>query len=228
MIFKQLFDYESFTYTYILGDKQTKEAVIIDAVKTQFERDKKLIKELGLDLKYILETHAHADHITSARKLKKTFSMAKIGYSSYAGVTGPDLQLQDKEVLKIGSIGIQVLLTPGHTNGCMSLYTEGQIFTGDALLIRGTGRTDFQSGDAGTLYDSITQKIFTLPDETFIHPAHDYNGYTVSTVKEEKNFNPRLANKSRTEFINIMESLNLPYPQKIKDSLPANMQCGTL
>lgn len=226
MIFRQLFDYDTWTYTYILADEDTKKAIIIDAVKEQFDRDVQVLSDLGLTLEYILETHAHADHIAGARQLREKFTDAQIGYSKNAGLTCPDQLLDDGDTIEVGDVKLQVLLTPGHTNGCVSFYDGKNIYTGDALLIRGTGRTDFQAGDAGTLYDSIMEKIFTLPGETFIYPAHDYNGHTVSTITEEKTYNPRLANKSRDEFIKIMDSMDLPYPKKIDESLPANMQCG--
>lgn len=228
MIFRQLYDQETSTYTYLLADEDTKEAIIIDSVIEQVERDKKLINELGLKLKYILETHVHADHITGAASLKTYFPDAQTVVHNEGGAECADLHSTDGMELKFGNQSIKVLSTPGHTNGCVSYYTDGMVFTGDALLIRGCGRTDFQQGDPGKLYDSVTQKVFTLPDNTTIYPGHDYKGLTSSSVWEEKTFNPRLANKTREEFTLIMNSLDLPYPKKIQESVPANLKCGNV
>ncbi|GIW22408.1 MAG: Zn-dependent hydrolase [Candidatus Sericytochromatia bacterium] len=228
MLFRQLYDQETSTYTYLLADEDSKEAVIIDSVLEQVERDQKLIKELQLNLKYILETHVHADHITGATELKKSFPNAKTIVHSKGGVECADIHSTDGMEIKFGKYYLKVLSTPGHTNGCVSYYTEGMVFTGDALLIRGCGRTDFQQGDPSKLYDSITQKIFTLPDNTLVYPGHDYKGFTCSSVWEEKKYNPRLANKTKDEFILIMNNLNLPYPKKIQESVPANLKCGNI
>lgn len=226
MILRQMFDYETYTYTYLLADEKTKEAVLIDSVYEQAERDARLVKELGLDLKYLLETHVHADHVTGISELKKHFPEAKSVVHQEGGTVCNDIDSKDGDELKVGDITIKVLSTPGHTNGCVSFYTEGMVFTGDSLFIRGTGRTDFQNGSPEKLYDGITQKLFVLPNETIVYPGHDYNGLLFSTIGEEKQFNPRLANKTREEFAEIMKNLNLPHPKKIQEAVPANLKCG--
>lgn len=228
MIFRQLFDAESSTYTYLLGDEASGEAALIDSVQSQAERDAKLLRELGLELTLLLETHVHADHITGVTELKKVFPGARAAVSGLAGPECADIRNFDGDELKLGELRIRVLATPGHTAGCMSYLLGDRVFTGDTLLIRGCGRADFQGGDAGQLYDSITQKLFALPDATFVYPGHNYIGLTVSTIAEEKRLNPRLAGKSRAEFIEIMQNLKLPYPKKIDESLPANLKCGNL
>jgi sulfur dioxygenase len=229
MIFRQLFDAESWTYTYLLADPNTHEAILIDSVQEQAERDAKVLHELGLTLKYLLETHVHADHITGVSKLKGIYPTAQSVVSERAGASCADIKVNDKDHIQVGSIVIQVLATPGHTDGCVSYYTDGKVFTGDALLIRGCGRTDFQQGDAGRLYDSVTRQLFTLPDETLVYPAHNYIGLTCSSIGEEKHHNPRLGeHKNREEFISIMNNLNLPYPKKIMESVPANLECGRI
>lgn len=230
MIFRQLYDHDSSTYTYILADDKTKEAIIIDTVIDQVERDKKIVEELALDLKYILETHVHADHITGASSLKKYFPKAQTIVHNEGGAECADIHSIEGMELKFGDNSLKVLSTPGHTNGCVSYYLEKEnmIFVGDVILIRGCGRTDFQQGSPEKMYDSVTQKIFTLPDYTIIYPGHDYKGFTSSSVAEEKKYNPRLANKTKEEFISIMNNLNLPYPKKIQESLPANLKCGNI
>ncbi|MFN8575733.1 MAG: MBL fold metallo-hydrolase [Candidatus Sericytochromatia bacterium] len=227
MIFRQMFDAETSTYTYLLGDEKTKEAVLIDSVLEQVERDKKIINELGLNLKYLMETHVHADHITGISKLKESFPEAKSILFNDSGNICSDIYSNDNDDFEFGEYKIKVLSTPGHTNGCVSYYTNGMVFTGDALLIRGCGRTDFQNGSAEKLYNSITSKIFTLPDETIIYPGHDYKGLESSTVHEEKTFNPRLT-KSKEDFVELMNNLNLPYPKKIQESVPANIVSGDI
>lgn len=225
-IFFQLFEPESSTYTYIIGDSLTKEAAIIDPVMETVDRDLKFIDELGLNLLYILDTHVHADHITAAGELKK-MTGAKTAVSSLAKVECVDLLLDDGQELKLGNKTIKAITTPGHTNSCMSFYFEGKIFTGDTLLIRGSGRTDFQQGSSENLYNSVHNKLYRLPDETVVYPAHDYRGFTSSTIALEKKFNPRLGvDKSLDDFKKIMSELKLPYPKKIDVSLPANLKCG--
>lgn len=228
MIFHQLFESETSTYTYLLADEKTKEALLIDSVLETVERDLKLIGELGLTLKYVIDTHVHADHITGAGEIRKRTG-AKTAISAEANVTCGDISLKDGDELKFGNYSLKALSTPGHTNTCMSFYTEGMIFTGDVLLIRGTGRTDFQQGDSEKMYNSITQKIFTLPEGTNIYPAHDYKGFTHSTVEAEKKFNPRVGNnRPLSEFAQIMSDLKLAYPKKIDIAVPANNKCGLL
>lgn len=227
LLFRQLFELESSTYTYILADRKTKEAAIIDAVLETSERDIHLIKELGLQLKYILETHVHADHITGAARLKALFPEAQTVLSHQAKVTCANILVRDGDSLHLGNTDINVLETPGHTNTCLSYYTNGMVFTGDALLIRGCGRTDFQQGNAPQLYDSVHNKIFNLPDETLLYPAHDYKGMSSSTIGEEKRCNPRLKlGITQKEFVEIMKNLNLAYPKKMDVAVPGNLVCG--
>lgn len=228
MIFRQLFDSESCTYTYLLADELSREAALIDTVREQAERDARVLRELDLELKYLLETHVHADHITGVSALKQHFPKAQSVVSRLGGAPCANILSEDGQILQLGQLEIKVLATPGHTNGCVCYLSEGRVFTGDTLLIRGCGRTDFQEGDPGKLYDNITRKLFTLPDETLVYPGHNYIGLTASSIWEEKRHNPRLAGKTREEFIAIMNGLNLPYPKKIKESVPANLKCGNL
>lgn len=228
MLVRQLFDLESSTYTYLLADEQSREAVIIDPVLEQFERDRVIVEELELKLLFTLETHVHADHVTSTSLLRSHFGARSV-VSERAGVLCADRQVKHGDVIRFGGCQLTVRETPGHTDGCLTYVslTPAIAFTGDALLIRGCGRTDFQSGDSATLYRSVHEQIFTLPDETILYPAHDYKGRTSSSVREEKRWNPRLgASKSVDEFEGIMKGLNLPYPRKIDAALPANVHCG--
>lgn len=224
MIFRQLFDKESSTFTYLLGCESTKAAVLIDPVKEQIGRDLTLLEELGLTLKLVLDTHVHADHITAAGVLRERTS-SNTGISNHCDVGCADLQLNEGQTIRVGEISIVVMETPGHTNGCLSYLVGDMVFTGDALLIRGCGRTDFQGGNAGVLFESVTNRLFSLPDGTRVYPAHDYRGNTMSTIAEEKAFNPRLT-RSRDEFIDFMSNLNLEQPKKIMEALPANLNCG--
>lgn len=226
LLFRQLFESESCTYTYLLADAQTKEAVLIDPVLETIDRDLKLIQELGLNLKVAVNTHCHADHITSTGLMKKRLVGLKSAISKLSGASA-DIYLSDGDKITFGKHFLMVKETPGHTDGCVTLVTGDQsmAFTGDALLIRGCGRTDFQQGCSKRLYDSIHQKIFSLPAQCLVYPAHDYLGQTVSTVGEERKFNPRLT-KSLDEFVNIMDNLNLPKPKKIDIAVPANLVCG--
>ncbi|XP_008322267.1 persulfide dioxygenase ETHE1, mitochondrial [Cynoglossus semilaevis] len=226
LVFRQLFESESSTYTYLLADPETKEAVLIDPVLETMGRDLKLIHELGLNLKVAVNTHCHADHITSTGLMKKQIAGLKSAISKFSGATA-DILLSEGDDITFGKHCLTVRETPGHTDGCVTLVfdDESMAFTGDAVLIRGCGRTDFQQGCAKRLYESIHQKIFTLPDHCLIYPAHDYLGQTVSTVGEERKYNPRLT-KSLEEFVNIMKNLNLPKPSKIDIAVPANIVCG--
>jgi sulfur dioxygenase len=226
MLFRQLYDSESSTYTYLLADLERQEAILIDPVLEQVERDLKLLQELGLSLRYCLETHIHADHITGTGKLRELTGCLGI-LPAKAQADCADRYIQDEENLELGSIVIKAIATPGHTNSHMAyLVNEERVLTGDALFIRGCGRTDFQDGDAGTLYDSVTTRLFTLPDLTLVYPAHDYQGKTVSTIGVEKSQNPRFAGRDRASFIQLMNNLNLPTPQKMLEVLPANEKCG--
>ena len=228
LIFRQLLDPESHTYSYLLGDTESKEAVLIDSVSEQADRDLQLIDELGLKLKLIIETHVHADHITGAWKLKQKTG-APILLSKFSSVDMADRLLDDGENLRIGQLLITAISTPGHTKSCMSFLWNGKVFTGDTLLIRAAGRCDFQEGSAEQLYDSITNKLFTLPETTLVYPAHDYRGFTCSSIREEKLFNQRIGGgKSKEEFVKIMNSLNLAYPEKMDIAVPANMRCGSM
>ncbi len=226
MLFRQLFDHDTYTYTYLIADPQTREAVLVDSVLEQWERDLQLIQELGLTLKYALETHIHADHITGADRLReKTGCLGVVPKG--AAVSCADRFLEDGEILQVGSVEIRGIVTLGHTDSHMAYLINGtHLLTGDSLFIRGCGRTDFQSGDAGALYDAVVNKLFALPDETLVYPGHDYKGQTVSTIGEERAFNPRFKNKTRDEFISYMANLNLPDPKKMAEAVPANLQCG--
>jgi glyoxylase-like metal-dependent hydrolase (beta-lactamase superfamily II) len=206
-------------------DDQTKEAALIDPVDCQMEVYVALLEELSVTLKYALETHVHADHVTASGKLRQRFGI-QTAVSQQCGATSADLQLNDGDVLKLGQQSVKVIATPGHTPGSVSYVWQDKVFTGDALLINGCGRTDFQGGDAGTLYDSITQRLFILPDETLVYPAHDYQGRWVSCIAQEKAINPRLSGKTREAFIALMQQLNLPKPKMIDIAVPANRKCG--
>tara|TARA_B110001454_G_C12723306_1_gene436443 strand:- start:48061 stop:49494 length:1434 start_codon:yes stop_codon:yes gene_type:complete len=226
IIFHQLFESESSTYTYLIADKKTKEAAIIDPVLETVDRDLKLIDELGLKLIYALDTHIHADHITGAGELRKRLGI-KTAVSSDAEVACVDIPLEDGQELLLGDKTIKVIATPGHTNTCLTYAFEGLIFTGDALLIRSCGRTDFQQGDSAKLYHSVREKLFKLPEDTKIYPGHDYRGHTSSTVGIEKKHNARLNEKiSLDDFKKIMSELKLANPKKIHEAVPANLACG--
>lgn len=226
LIFHQLFEPESSTYTYIIADKKTKEAAIIDPVLETVDRDIKLIEELGLKLIYALDTHIHADHITGAGELRKRLGI-KTAVSSDAEVACVDIPLEDGQELLLGDKTIKVIATPGHTNTCLTYAFEGMIFTGDALLIRSCGRTDFQQGDSSKLFNSVRDKLFKLPDETVIYPGHDYRGHTSSTIGTEKKHNARLNERIDLDgFKKIMSELKLANPKKIHEAVPANLACG--
>ncbi|MBJ94923.1 MAG: Zn-dependent hydrolase [Rickettsiales bacterium] len=230
MIFRQLFDRESCTYTYLLADPCSKEALLIDPVLEQVARDLEIIAELGLKLRFTLETHVHADHITGADRLRAATG-SKSALSPRGGADCADLYLDHGDCIEFGEQVLEVIATPGHTSTCLSYYLRSQdmVFTGDTLFIRGCGRTDFQQGSIGELYRSVNERLFTLPDETRVYPGHDYAGRTLSTIGEEKAHNPRLGGgRSLAEFTAIMEGLALSDPKKIAVSLPANRNCGRL
>lgn len=231
VIIRQLFDRESCTYTYIIADKETKEAALIDPVIELVDRDDQELRELGLSLKYILNTHVHADHQTGSGLLKKRWPGSKSVLGKYGNEKAlADIKMDHGEKLKVSDkVELEARSTPGHTNGCVTYVLKVDdkyiAFTGDALLIRGCGRTDFQQGNSEILYKSIYEQIYSLPDDTIVYPAHDYRGRTISTVGEEKLYNPRLT-KPVEEFKTIMKNLNLPYPKQIDNSLPMNLVCG--
>lgn len=228
MLFRQLFDKDSSTYTYLIADPDSQEAILVDTVLEQTDRDLQLLTELGLTLRYCLETHVHADHVTGVDRLRGATGCMGI-VPIHASVSCADRRIEHGELLSLGEILVEVIATPGHTDSHMAYRINGhRVLTGDALFIRGCGRTDFQSGDAGTLHDSVTQLLFTLPEETLIYPAHDYRGHTVSTIAEEKRWNPRFAGRSRQEFIEFMNNLNLPNPKKMMEAVPANELCGRM
>lgn len=226
MIFRQLFDAESSTYTYLLGDPATRAAVLIDPVAEQVERDLQFVRELDLRLTHIFETHVHADHVTGAGLIRERTSCTVVG--GPGGASCANVHAKHGDLLKVGGLQFEVLGTPGHTDDSISYRIANLVFTGDALLVRANGRTDFQNGDAGVLYDTITRIFFALPDDTLLYPAHDYLGRTVTSVLEEKRFNPRVSNKSREEFIQLMGALNLPRPKKLDIAVPANRACGAV
>ena len=226
MLFRQLFDRESSTYTYLIADSNTGEASLVDPVLDHLERDLQLLKELNLTLKFCLETHIHADHITGTGKLRELTSCLGI-VPVNAQANCADRFIEDNEVITLGNIEIKAIETLGHTDSHMAyLINEDRVLTGDAMFIRGCGRTDFQGGNAGMLYDSVTKKLFTLSDDTLVYPGHDYHGQTVSTIGEEKQFNPRFVGRDRSEFIEFMNNLNLPNPKKMMEAVPANQGCG--
>jgi glyoxylase-like metal-dependent hydrolase (beta-lactamase superfamily II) len=221
----QFFEPVSCTYTYLLADDMTREAVLIDPVDEAAQEYLACLSRNGLQLRYILETHVHADHVTAAAKLKQSTG-AKTAAPAGCDVSGADLAILDGEILRFGGEQAKVIHTPGHTPGSVSYFWRDCVFTGDALLIGGCGRTDFQGGDAGALYDAITGRLFSLPDATRVFPGHDYRGRTESTIGQEKTENPRLAGKSRAEFIAIMQSLNLAPPKMLEIAVPANKHGG--
>ncbi|MFO0998135.1 MAG: rhodanese-like domain-containing protein [Alphaproteobacteria bacterium] len=228
MIFRQLFDLESSTYTYLLADGQAGEAVLIDPVFGQVPRDSALIRELDLRLVATLETHVHADHVTGAWLLKEHLK-SRIALSADSGAEGADQYLKDRDRIPFGRRYLEVRATPGHTNGCLTyvLDDESKAFTGDCLLIRGCGRTDFQQGDARTMYRSVHAQIFSLPEDCLLYPGHDYRGLSVTSVGEERRFNPRLGGQlSESDFTGYMRALGLPHPKQMDIAVPANLKCG--
>lgn len=228
MLFRQLYDAESSTYTYLLADPKTRDAVIIDPVLEQVDRDVALIGELGLDLRYALDTHVHADHVTGAGLLRERLGCRTV-LSERAGVGCADIPVKHGDTIAFGAERLEVRETPGHTSSCLSYVTADHTmaFTGDALLIRGCGRTDFQQGNARQLYQSVHRELFSLPPATLIYPAHDYKGRTATSIEEEVRHNSRLGGgKSEEDFVAIMGSLQLAYPKKIDVALPRNLRCG--
>lgn len=228
MLFRQLFDTDSSTYTYLLADDESRDAIIIDPVLEQLDRDAGLIAELGLHLRYALDTHVHADHVTALGSLRARLG-ARTVVSARAGVHCADIAAREGDRLVFGRHALEVLETPGHTDGCVTYVLDDRTmaFTGDALLIRGCGRTDFQCGDASKLYQSVHAKVFALPATTLLYPGHDYKGRTVTSVEEERRLNPRLGGgKSESEFVSIMAGLQLAMPKRIAVAVPLNSRCG--
>ncbi|XP_024979998.1 persulfide dioxygenase ETHE1 homolog, mitochondrial [Cynara cardunculus var. scolymus] len=234
LLFRQLFEKESSTYTYLLADAShpDKPALLVDPVDKTVDRDLSLVKDLGLKLLYAINTHVHADHVTGSGMIKTKVPGVK-SIISKASKASADLHVEAGDKIQFGDLYLEVRATPGHTLGCVTYVTGDDpdqpqprmAFTGDALLIRGCGRTDFQGGSSEQLYESVHSQIFTLPKDTFIYPAHDYKGFTVSTVGEEVLYNPRLTKDEET-FKSIMENLKLSYPKMIDVAVPANMVCG--
>ena len=226
MLFKQFFEPDTSTFTYLLACEKTKQAVLIDTVESEVPIYLKELEAQGLKLVYTLETHVHADHVTGADTLRQKLGSKSVVHRDAGAMCG-DLLVTDGVHIIVGTIDLEVRYTPGHTNGCISFFAGDRIFTGDSLLIGGCGRTDFQQGNSGQLFDSIHNQIFSLPDEVIVYPGHDYNGNTQSTVGEERKNNKRLGGgKSREEFIQIMSELKLAYPKYIDVALPANQACG--
>lgn len=228
LIFRQLFDAPSSTYSYLLADGRSGEAILIDPVFEQVHRDAALVGELGLKLMWTLETHVHADHVTGAWLLKQKLGSG-IALAGKAGASGADRALQHGDRVAFGGRYLEVRATPGHTGGCLTFVLDDQLmaFTGDCMLIRGSGRTDFQQGDARQMFRSVHEQIFSLPGACLLYPAHDYRGLMVTSVDEEREHNPRLGGDASVEdFAGYMNNLGLPHPKKMDIAVPANLQCG--
>jgi len=225
MIFRQLFDPVSATYTYLLAARPGGEALLIDPVHDRAEQYVRLVEELDLRLVLAVDTHIHADHVTALSTLRERSDCATaMGEMSKADCV--TMRFREGEEIRVGDLVLDVVYTPGHTDDSYSFLLPDRVFTGDTLLIRGTGRTDFQNGDAGALYDSLFGKLLRLPDDILVYPAHDYNGMTVSTIGEEKRWNPRLQVRSRDEFVTMMNALKFDPPRMIDIAVPANRECG--
>jgi sulfur dioxygenase len=225
LVFEQLFDPESSTYTYLVGDRDAKVCALVDPVREQLARDLARVDALGFKLVYTLETHIHADHVTSGNALAEQRGSTPVLHL-HSPVSCEALRVQQGDHFSIGAIDVAVLETPGHTPESVSYLFERRVLTGDALMIGTCGRTDFQGGDPGTLFDSVHAQLFTLADDILVFPAHDYRGHTQSTIGHEKRHNERLANRSRSQFVTLMSNLDLPPPRKIDEALPANLRCG--
>lgn len=226
MQIRQLFDPESSTFSYLVWDNSTREAALIDPVQSQVHRDIQLIRELRLILKYTLETHVHADHVTGSGVLRQKLNSIVVVHED-SQTKCADVQIKGGDFIPLGTKRINVINTPGHTNSDISYLVNGAVFTGDSLLIRGCGRTDFQSGNASLLYQSVRQQLFTLPGDTLVYPGHDYQGRCCSTIAEEMAHNPRLGlDKSLDDFVDIMSNLKLAPPKHIHEALPSNLRCG--
>ena len=225
MLFRQLYDLDTGTYTYLLAERPGGEAVIIDPVLEQMNAYLQLLRELDIRLIKAIDTHTHADHVTAMGKLRETTGCVTLmGEQTKAECVS--LRVRDGEIIHVGALTLRALYTPGHTDESYSFVMDDRVFTGDTLLIRGTGRTDFQNGDARAQYDSLFNKLLKLPEETLVYPGHDYKGWTVSTIGEEKRYNPRLQAQSVDAYVNIMNNLNLPSPKYMDVAVPANLACG--
>ena len=225
MLFRQLFDPGSSTYTYLVADAASRDAALIDPVLEQVARDLGVLERLGLRLRWVLETHVHADHVTGAAGLcAATGARLALGAASGAGCA--DRLLDDGDTVEVGAERLRVLATPGHTDGCVSYLWRDRVFTGDALLIGSCGRTDFQEGDAGRLYDSLAGQLFTLPGETLVYPAHDYRGRRVSSIDQERATNEFFAGNEREAFVRALDALDLAPPKRLDVAVPANRNCG--
>jgi len=225
-LFRQLFEPVSSTYTYLLACPETREAVLVDPVMPAWQRDLQAVNELGLQLVMTIDTHIHADHITSASLLRREVG-SRIALPALDALPCTDVPIEEGKPLQVGGVRIDPMHTPGHTDNHFALVAGDRVFTGDALLIDGCGRTDFQSGDARALYGSVRGKLFALPDETLVYPAHDYKGRWVSSIAQERQRNPRLgAGQTLEAFVELMANLDLPYPKFIDYAVPGNRQCG--
>jgi glyoxylase-like metal-dependent hydrolase (beta-lactamase superfamily II) len=226
MIFRQLFEPVSSTYTYLLGCPETGQAALIDPVLPTWQRDLEAVHALGLTLALTIDTHIHADHITAARRLRIEAG-SRIAHPAIDGLACADIGIEEGRPIELGSLRVEPLFTPGHTDGHHAYRVGERVFTGDALLIDGCGRTDFQNGDARALYRSVREKLFGLPDDTLVHPGHDYAGRWVSSIAQEKARNPRLGGeRTLAEFVEIMAALKLAYPRFIDHAVPGNRDCG--
>lgn len=225
MIFRQLFDRVSCTYTYLIAERATGEAILVDPVITNVEQYLRLISELDLGLVLAVDTHIHADHVTGLGALRDE-TLCAIAMGEHSKADCVNYKVRDGEQLKVGNICLDAMYTPGHTDDSYSFLVQGRLLTGDTLLIRGTGRTDFQNGDPAMQYDSLFNKLLQLPDETIVYPAHDYNGMTISTIGEEKKYNPRLQVASMQEYVELMNGLELEDPKLMDVAVPSNLACG--
>lgn len=230
MLIRQLFDHNSYSYSYLVADTLTGEALIIDPIKEKTAEYLQIIKELNLTLKIALDTHVHADHITALGKLRQLTGCETI-VGKPSAMSCASGHVEDGEVINCGAIKLQALYTPGHTDDSYCYYLDheqGFIFSGDTLLIRGTGRTDFQSGDSQALYHSLFNRLLTLPNKTIVYPGHDYKGWTCSTIGEERQHNPRLQISNWQGLASILDNLNLARPKLMDIAVPANQQCGEI
>ena len=227
MIFKQVFDHKSSTYTYLIASSTGREALIIDPVLENVENYIKLLTELDLRLVKVIDTHIHADHVTGASKLKDITKCVTI-MGNHTPTDAVEIKVNDEEVIKLDKLNIRALYTPGHTSDSFSFLMDNYLFSGDTLLINGTGRTDFQNGNAKDAYNSIFNRLLKLPDKTLLYPAHDYKGENVSTIGKEKKFNPRLQVKNVDEYVEIMNNLNLKKPDTIDFNVASNLKLGRI